>query len=64
MQQSIWDSITDGGFIDAKIFAFTQRSYGQPGQRVRVHAPEALFVNTRVLAAACSFFRSSASLLL
>ena len=64
MQQSIWNSITDGDFVDAKIFAFTQRSYGRPGQRVRVHAPEALFVNTRVLVNACSFFQSSMSSLL
>ena len=54
MQQSIWDSVVNGNFIDAKIFAFSQRSH-EPG---RVDTPKVLFVNTHVLATACSYFRS------
>jgi len=57
MQQSVWDSITSGNFIDAKIFAFSRRSR-EPG---RVDTPKALFVNTHILAAACSYFQSSTS---
>ena len=56
MQQSVWDSITNGNFIDAKIYAYSRRSLQEPG---RVHTPKALFVNTHVLAAACDYFRSS-----
>ena len=56
MQQSVWDSITNGNFIDAKIYAYSRRSPQEPG---RVHTPKALFVNTHVLAAACDYFRSS-----
>jgi len=55
MQQSVWDSIVNGNFIDAKIFAFSRRSR-EPG---RVDAPKPLFVNTHVLGAACGYFRSS-----
>jgi hypothetical protein len=55
MQQAIWDSISNGNFIDAKIFAYSRRS-SEPG---RVDTPKALFVNTHVLATACSYFRSS-----
>jgi hypothetical protein len=40
---------------DAKIFAFSRRSR-EPG---RVDTPKVLFVNTHVLAAACSYFHSS-----
>jgi hypothetical protein len=54
MQQSIWDSVVNGNFIDAKIFAFSRRSH-EPGQ---VDTPKVLFVNTHVLATACSYFRS------
>ncbi|KAF9647868.1 hypothetical protein BDM02DRAFT_3116338 [Thelephora ganbajun] len=57
MQQSVWDSIVCGNFIDAKIFAFSRRSR-EPG---RVDTPETLFVNTRVLAAACNYFQSTFS---
>ena len=56
MQQSVWDSVVNGNFVDAKIFAFSRRSH-EPGQ---VNTPKALFVNTHVLATACSYFRSSA----
>ena len=56
MQKSVWDSIVNGNFIDAKIFAFSRRSR-EPG---RVNTPKALFVNTHVLAAACGYFQSSA----
>ena len=55
MQQSIWDSITDGNFIDAKVFAYSRRARGSG----RVHTPKALFVNAHVLASACGYFRSS-----
>ena len=55
MQQSVWDSIVNGNFVDAKIFAYSRRSHN-PG---RVNTPKALFVNTHALAAACSYFRSS-----
>ena len=55
MQQSVWDSIVNGNFIDAKIFAFSRRCR-EPGQ---VDTPKAIFVNTYVLAAACSYFQSS-----
>jgi hypothetical protein len=55
MQQAIWDSILNGNFINAKIFAYSRRSH-KPG---RVDTPKALFVNTHVLANACSYFRSS-----
>lgn len=55
MQQAVWDSIVDGNFIDAKIFAFSRRSR-KPGQ---VNTPKPLFINTHVLAAACGYFRSS-----
>ena len=55
MQQSVWDSIVNGNFVDAKIFAFSRRSH-EPGQ---VNTPKPLFVNTHVLATACSYFRSS-----
>ena len=55
MQQSVWDSIVNGNFINAKIFAFSRRSR-EPG---RVDTPKALFINTHVLATACSYFRSS-----
>lgn len=54
MRQSVWDSIVNGNFVDAKIFAFSRRSR-EPG---RVDTPKTLFVNTHVLAAACSYFRS------
>jgi len=54
MQQSVWDSVVGGNFIDAKIFAYSRRSR-EPG---RVDAPKALFINTHVLATACSYFRS------
>ena len=57
MQQSVWDSVLGGNFIDAKIFAFSRRSR-EPG---RVNIPKAIFVNTHVLAAACSYFQSSTS---
>ena len=60
MQKSVWDSIVNGNFIDAKIFAFSRRSH-EPG---RVNTPKALFVNTHVLAAACGYFQSSALFLL
>lgn len=56
MQESLWNSTTHGNFIDAKIFAFSRRSSNRP---TRVHSPRALFVNTHVLATACTFFRSS-----
>ena len=55
MQQALWDAIASGNFIDAKIFAFSRRSR-KPG---RVDTPKALFVNTHVLASACSYFESS-----
>ena len=55
MQESMWDSILNGNFIDAKIFAFSRRSH-TPG---RVDTPKPLFVNTHVLATACSYFESS-----
>ena len=55
MQRSVWDSVTNGNFIDAKIIAFSRRSR-EPG---RVDTPKALFVNTHVLATACSYFESS-----
>jgi hypothetical protein len=58
MQQSVWDSIVNGNFIDAKIFAFSRRSH-EPG---RVDTPKALFINTHVLATACSYFRTSTPL--
>ena len=54
MQESVWNSIPNGDFIDAKIFAFSRRSH-VPG---RVDTPKALFVNTRALATACSYFNS------
>ena len=54
MQRSVWDSIMNGNFVDAKIFAFSRRSR-EPG---RVDTPKTLFVNTHVLATACSYFRS------
>jgi len=54
MQQSVWDSVVGGNFVDAKIFAFSRHSR-EPG---RVDTPKALFVNTHVLATACSYFRS------
>ncbi|KAF9790820.1 hypothetical protein BJ322DRAFT_412454 [Thelephora terrestris] len=57
MQQSMWDSIVNGNLIDAKIFAFSRRSR-EPG---RVDTPKVLFVNTHVLAAACSYFHSTFS---
>jgi hypothetical protein len=60
MQESMWNSITDGNFIDAKLFAYSRRSH-EPG---RVGTPEVLFVNTHVLATACSYFRFSTSSLL
>ena len=59
MQQSVWDSAVSGEFIDAKIFAFSRRSGELPG---RVDTPKPLFVNTHVLATACSYFESSAPL--
>ena len=55
MQQSLWNSIVNGNFIDAKIFAFSRRSRTLG----RVDTPKALFVNTHVLATACSYFESS-----
>ena len=55
MQESVWSSILNGDFIDAKIFAFSRRSH-TPG---RVDTPKPLFVNTHVLATACSYFESS-----
>ena len=55
MQQAVWDSIANGRFVDAKIFAYS-RCDRESG---RVHTPRPLFVNTHVLANACSFFRSS-----
>ncbi|KAF9790812.1 hypothetical protein BJ322DRAFT_411728 [Thelephora terrestris] len=55
MQQSIWDSITEGNFIDAKVFAYSGRARGSG----RVHTPKPLFVNTHVLASACAYFRST-----
>ena len=55
MQQSVWDSVLGGNFIDAKLFAFSRRSR-EPG---RVDTPKAIFVNTHVLSAACSYFQSS-----
>ena len=55
MQQSVWNSIVNGNFIDAKIFAFSRRSRTLG----RVDTPKALFVNTHVLATACSYFESS-----
>jgi hypothetical protein len=58
IQQSVWDSIVGGNFIDAKIFAFSRRAR-EPG---RVDTPKALFVNTHVLAAACSYFQSGTPL--
>jgi hypothetical protein len=58
MQRSVWDSIVNGNFIDAKIFAFSRRSR-EPG---RVDTPKALFINTHVLATACSYFRSGTPL--
>ena len=60
MQQSVWDSIANGNFINAKIFAFSRRS------RVsgRVDTPKVLYVNTHVLGTACTYFQSSASPLL
>jgi hypothetical protein len=60
MQRSVWDSIMDGNFVNAKIFAFSRRSH-EPGQ---VDTPKALFVNTHVLATACSYFRSGTPLYL
>jgi len=54
MQQSVWDSIVNGSFIDAKIFVFSRRSH----ESGRVNTPKALFVNTHVLATACGYFRS------
>lgn len=57
MQKSVWDSTLNGDFIDAKIFAFSRRSR----ESGRVDTPKALFVNTHVLAAACSYFESSTS---
>ena len=57
MQKSIWDSVVNGNFIDAKIFAFSRRSR-EPG---RVDTPKALFVNTHTLATECSYFQSSMS---
>lgn len=57
MRESIWDSIVNGDFIDAKIFTFSRRSR-TPG---RVDTPKAIFVNTRVLETACSYFQSSMS---
>lgn len=57
MQESVWDSIVSGDFINAKIFAFSRRSR-KPG---RVDTPKAIFVNTRVLETACSYFQSSMS---
>ena len=54
MQESVWNSISNGDFIDTKIFAFSRRSR-VPG---RVDAPKALFVNTRALATACGYFDS------
>ena len=56
-QQAVWDSITNGNFIDAKIFAFSRRSR-EPG---RVDSPKAIFVNVHILATACSYFQSSTS---
>ena len=56
MQQSVWDSIANGSFINAKIYVYSRRSRQEPG---RVHTPKVLFVNTHVLAAACDYFRSS-----
>jgi hypothetical protein len=58
MQRSMWDSIVNGNFIDAKIFAFSRRSR-EPG---RVDTPKALSINTHVLATACSYFRSGTPL--
>ena len=55
MQESVWDSTVNGNFIDAKIFAFSRHSR-KPG---RVDTPKALFVNTHILATACSYFKSS-----
>jgi len=55
MQRSVWDSVKGGNFIDAKIIAFSRHSR-KPG---RVDTPKALFVNTHVLATACSYFESS-----
>ena len=60
MQQSVWDSIVGGNFVDAKIFAFSRHSR-EPGQ---VDTPKALFVNAHVLATTCSYFRSRASFLI
>ena len=54
-QRSMWASIVDGNLIGAKIFAFSRRRH----EHGRVTAPKGLFVNTRVLAAACDYFRSS-----
>jgi len=54
-QQSVWDSIVNGNFIDAKIFAFSRRSR-EPG---RADTPKAIFVNIHILATACSYFQSS-----
>jgi hypothetical protein len=59
MQQSVWDSVVNGNFIDAKVFAFSRRAR-EPG---RVDTPKALFVNTHVLATACGYFRSGTPLL-
>jgi len=59
IQQSVWDSILNGNFIDAKIFAFSRRSR----KSGRVDTPKVLFVNIHVLASACTYFQSSGSLL-
>ena len=56
MQKSVWNSIVDGNFVDAKIFAFSRRAR-EPG---RVDTPKALFINTHVLANTCGYFRSRA----
>lgn len=56
MQQSVWDSTGNGNFINAKVFAFSRISL----RSWRVDTPKALFVNAHVLAAAYSYFQTSA----